>query len=65
MRILSAKAVAAKTSLSIPHIRRATKEGSFPQPIQLSEARMGWLESDIEEWVSKLTTPANKGVENA
>ena len=65
MRILSAKAVAAKTSLSIPHIRRATKEGSFPQPIQLSEARMGWLESDIEEWVAKLTTPANKGVENA
>ena len=65
MKILSAKAVAAKTSLSIPHIRRATKEGNFPQPVQLSEARMGWLESDVEEWVSKLTTPANKEVENA
>ena len=48
MKILSAKAVAAKTSLSIPHIRRATKEGNFPKPVQLSEARMGWLESDVD-----------------
>ena len=65
MNILSAKAVSAKTSLSIPHIRRATKEGNFPQPVQLSEARMGWLESDVDEWVSNLTKSANKEVENA
>ncbi len=65
MKILSAKAVSAKTSLSIPHIRRATKEGNFPQPVQLSEARMGWLESDVNEWVSNLTKSANKEVENA
>ena len=55
MKILSAKAVAAKTSLSIPHIRRATKEGNFPQPIQLSEARMGWLESDVDAWIEQAT----------
>lgn len=55
MKILSAKAVAAKTSLSIPHIRRATKEGNFPQPIQLSEARMGWLESDVDAWIKSIS----------
>ena len=55
MKILSAKAVAAKTSLSIPHIRRATKEGNFPQPVQLSEARMGWLESDVDSWIKQAT----------
>ena len=54
MKILSAKAVAAKTSLSIPHIRRATREGNFPQPIQLSEARMGWLESDVDAWIKSI-----------
>ena len=54
MKILSAKAVAAKTSLSIPHIRRATKESNFPQPIQLSEARMGWLESDVDAWIKSI-----------
>ena len=55
MKILSAKAVSEKTSLSIPHIRRATKEGNFPQPIQLSEARMGWLESDVDTWIEQAT----------
>ena len=64
MKILSAKAVSAKTSLSIPHIRRATKEGNFPQPIQLSEARMGWLESDVDTWIeqaSRKTSTFEKG----
>ena len=54
MKILSAKAVSAKTSLSIPHIRRATKEGNFPQPVRLSEARMGWLESDVDAWIASI-----------
>ena len=54
MKILSAKAVSAKTSLSIPHIRRVAKEGNFPQPVQLSQARMGWLESDVDEWIKDI-----------
>lgn len=65
MKILSAKAVAAKTSLSIPHIRRAVKKGSFPKPVQLSEARMGWLESDIDAWVSAISTKSGEGLKNA
>lgn len=65
MNILSAKAVSLKTSLSIPHIRRATKERKFPQPIQLSKARMGWLESDIDNWVSGLVKAEQKGEKNA
>ena len=65
MKILSARAVAAKTSLSIPHIRRAAKEGSFPKSIQLSEARMGWLESDIDAWVSAISAASEEGVDNA
>ena len=65
MKILSAKAVAEKTSLSIPHIRRAAKEGNFPQPIKLSEARMGWLESDVDAWVSQLLNTVDKEMENA
>ena len=60
MKILSAKAVAAKTSLSIPFIRRSAKEGSFPRPIQISQGRLGWLEKDIDSWMSNLS-PSNKG----
>ena len=44
MKILSAKDVAQKTSLSVPHIRRAAKSNLFPAPIRLSESRLGWLE---------------------
>lgn len=65
MKILSAKAVAAKTSLSIPQIRRSTKDGKFPQPVQLSEARMGWLESDVDEWIAKLPHSIQREVRNA
>lgn len=65
MKILSAKAVSAKTSLSVPHIRRAAKEGTFPQPFKLSEARMGWLESDIDTWLSALNKTEQKEAENA
>ena len=49
LNILKATQVSARTSISIPHIRRLAREGKFPQPIQLTENRSGWLESDIDE----------------
>ena len=51
MKLLKAKDVAVKTSFSIPHIRRMAKEGKFPMPIQISEARSGWLETDVDQWI--------------
>ena len=62
MKILSAKAVAGKTSLSVPHIRRASKDGTFPQPIKLSEARMGWLEDDIDAWITNAIKTNKEGL---
>ena len=53
LNILKATQVSARTSISIPHIRRLAREGKFPQPIQLTENRSGWLESDVDEWISK------------
>ena len=51
MRILSAKEVAEKTSFSTGHLRRLAKENKFPQPVQISENRSGWLEADVEKWI--------------
>lgn len=65
MNVLSAKAVSAKTSLSVPHIRRAAKKGVFPRPVKLSEARLGWLEDDIDKWVSALDQSNQEGTDNA
>jgi prophage regulatory protein len=53
MRILKAKQVAEKTSISIPHIRRMAREGRFPFPVKLSEHRSGWLEADVDEWIGE------------
>lgn len=53
MRILKAKEVAERTSISIPHIRRLSRDGKFPKPIPLTENRSGWLESDVDEWISE------------
>ena len=53
MRILKAKEVAKRTSISVPHIRRLARDGKFPEPIALTENRSGWLESDVDEWISE------------
>jgi prophage regulatory protein len=53
MRILKAKEVAERTSISIPHIRRLARDGKFPEPIPLTENRSGWLEADVDEWISE------------
>lgn len=53
MRILKAKQVAEKTSISAPHIRRMAREGRFPQSVKISEHRSGWLEADIDEWIAE------------
>ena len=53
MRILSAKEVAQRTSFSTGHLRRLAKENKFPKPVQISENRSGWLESDVDKWIEK------------
>ena len=53
MKILSAYNVSDKTSLSVSHIRRLSKEGKFPRPIQISNIRKGWLEADVDDWIEQ------------
>ena len=53
MRILKAKDVSERTSISIPHIRRMARDGKFPKPISITENRTGWLESDVDDWISE------------
>ena len=53
MKILNAQNVSNKTSLSVSHIRRLSKEGKFPKPIQISSIRPGWLEADVDDWIER------------
>ena len=42
--------VEAITSLSRSTIYRKMSEGSFPRSVSISEGRVGWERSEIEEW---------------
>lgn len=53
MKVLKATEVARKTSLSVPHIWRMARENKFPKPFKLSDHRSGWLEDDVDAWISE------------
>jgi prophage regulatory protein len=50
--ILRRRAVERKTGLTTSTLYRFIKNGQFPAPIKLGVQAVGWLESDIEEWLS-------------
>ena len=64
MSMVSKQEVIGRTGLSAPTIWRRVKAGDFPKPRQLTPHRIGWLESEIEEWensrpVGQCELPAN------
>ena len=34
------------------HIYRLVKAGKFPAPIKVGQNRIGWIESEIDEWLN-------------
>ena len=51
--ILRLPAVKARTGLARSTIYLRISEGSFPKPIRLGARAVGWLESEIEAWLSE------------
>ncbi len=51
--ILRLPAVRTRTGLSRSTIYLAISRGLFPKPITLGARAVGWLESDIEEWLTR------------
>jgi prophage regulatory protein len=53
MRLLTFPQVKAK---GIPwcrdHLRRKANAGEFPAPIALSDSRIAWLESEVDDWIT-------------
>ena len=50
-RFLSVKEVAEICGMSRPTIYRAMERNEFPLQHQITEGRVGWLKSDIEEYM--------------
>ena len=49
-----------KTGLSRSSIYLRMSKGEFPQSISLGERAVGWLESDIEEWLEQCIATSKK-----
>ena len=52
-RLIRRKEVQAKTGLGASSIYAMMAKGDFPKPLQLSERRVAWIESDIDKWIAE------------
>ena len=52
-RILRLPLVRERTGLSRSSIYLRISEGRFPRPVSLGERAVGWLESEITEWLNR------------
>jgi len=52
LSILRRKQVQARTGLSRSTIYLYIKDGLFPKPIALGPRAVGWVESEVSEWIA-------------
>jgi prophage regulatory protein len=52
-KILRLPEVKNRTGLSRSSIYLKVSKGSFPPPISLGDRAVGWIEAEINEWLSK------------
>ena len=52
-RILKAKEVAERVSISTSQVYRLARDGRFPQPLKITENRSGWLETEVDQWIDE------------
>ena len=50
--ILRRKHVEVRTELSRSSIYQYIKEGAFPKPVPLGPRAVGWLESEVNDWIA-------------
>ncbi len=51
-KILRCKEVLLRTGLSRATIYRLIEKGWFPSPVKLSKTAVGWIEAEVEDWLS-------------
>ena len=51
-KILRLPTVLDRTGLSRSTVYQRVTEGRFPQPVSLGARAVGWIESEVEEWIA-------------
>ena len=60
IKIIRMPEVKAKTGLSKTTIYELIAEGNFPEQIPLGSRIVGWINSEVEEWISERINQARK-----
>lgn len=58
--ILRLPAVKTRTGLSRSTIYLRVSQGSFPRPVRLGERAVGWLEGEIQSWLTERIAASGK-----
>lgn len=51
MRIIRLSEVLASTGLARSTVYKYVSDGSFPKPVSLGDRAVGWVESEVQDWV--------------
>ncbi|MGB8296029.1 MAG: AlpA family phage regulatory protein [Polyangia bacterium] len=60
-RILRRRLVQAQTGLSKSAIYDSVAQGIFPRPIHIGQRSVGWLASEVEDWIAACVTESRVG----
>lgn len=53
MKMLDKRQVSERVLYSPQHVARLEAAGEFPKRVQLGGNRVGWVESEINEWLQR------------
>jgi len=63
VRILRRAEVVELTGLSGTTLWRLRRRGEFPDPVQLAQQRVGWIEDEVIEWIESRPRVAAGGTD--
>ena len=52
-KILRLPIVLDRTGLSLSTVYLRVSEGKFPRPVSLGARAVGWIETEVEEWIAR------------
>lgn len=52
VRLIRRKEVQAKTGLGASSIYAMMQQGKFPKAVNISERRVAWIESEVDQWIA-------------
>lgn len=62
LRLIRRKEVQIKIGMGASSIYAEMAKGRFPKPVSLSEKRVAWIESEVDEWIAERIASRNASI---